>query len=75
MGMLSNEAKEELKRLVYSSKLKEDLRRISENKHNPFIANGKIDLDRLLTFLTEYNAFINHTPRPFRKIIDKVNKL
>ena len=69
--MLTNEQKKELLRLAKSSKLREDLRQVAKNRHNPFIVNKKINLDRILEFLTEYNAFINHTPKPFRKIIDK----
>lgn len=75
MEKLSNKEREELKNLAKSSQLREDLRKISKNRHNPFLVDNRIDLDRLLTFLTEYNCFINHNPRPFRKIIDRFNKL
>jgi hypothetical protein len=47
---------------------------MAKDRYNPFMVNEKIDLDRLLTFLTEYNYFVNHTPKPFRKILDKKNK-
>lgn len=69
--MLSDEQKKELLIMARSSKLRQDLRRVSKNRYNPFMVKGKIDLDRILEFLTEYNAFIGHTPKPFRKIIDK----
>ena len=69
--MLTEEEKRELKDLAKSFKLKHDLRQVSKNRHNPFIVNGKLDLDCFLTFLNEYNYFINHTPKPFRKIIDR----
>ncbi|HCJ66890.1 MAG TPA: hypothetical protein DHV62_06070 [Elusimicrobia bacterium] len=74
MTKLTEEEKNELKKIVKSSKLRDDLRKIAKNRYNPFIINRKMDLDRLLTFLTEYNHFINHVPKPFHKIVDKNNK-
>jgi len=73
--MLSDKEKKELKGLANSFDLREDLRKISKNRHNPFAINGEINLDRLLIFLTEYNYFINHTARQFHRIKDKLNKL
>lgn len=73
--MLSDAEKKELKELAKSSKFREDLRKISKNRHNPFMVNGDVDVDRLIIFLTEYNYFINHNPKPFRRIIDKIMKL
>ena len=69
--MLSQEDKKELLEMSKSSNLREDLRRISFNRHNPFLVNGWFDMDRWLTFLTEYNEFLGHIKRPFCKIIDK----
>ena len=69
--MLNNEQKKKLLALARSSKLRQDLRQVSKNRHNPFTVNGDINMDCLLTFLNEYNYFINHTPGPFRKIIDR----
>lgn len=45
------------------------------NKLNPTLIDGKVDMDKLVDFLTQYNEFINHNPRPFKKIIDKDMKL
>ncbi len=73
--MLSDAEREELKASARSSELREDSRKISQNRHNPFIVNGCIDLEKVVTFLTEYNYFINHAPKTFRRIIDKANKL
>jgi len=73
--MLSDKEKKELKDLASSLDLKEDLIKLSKNRHNPFLKNGEIDTDILLTFLTEYNDFINHATRPFCKIKDEFNKL
>ncbi|OQX87492.1 MAG: hypothetical protein B6D55_03295 [Candidatus Omnitrophica bacterium 4484_70.2] len=75
MAKLSEEEKKELRELAQSSTFKMDLRRISESQYNPFIVKDKIDIDRFIIFLSEYNYFINHTLKPFRKIKDKKDKL
>lgn len=73
--MLNEEEKRELKELARSHKLQEDMRVLSKTGYNQFIVNGNVDIDRFLIFLTEYNHFINHTPKSFRKIIDKDMRL
>lgn len=75
MVKLTKLEKEEFKKITKSKKLKEDLRKILTNRYNPFIVDGKIDIDIFLDFVNEYNQFINHTPKPFRKILTKINKL
>jgi len=72
---LSEEEKEELRASAQSSKLRDDLRRVAQNRHNPILVNGEVDMDRLLTFLNEYNSFLNHQRKPFRQIIDKDMRL
>lgn len=62
-------------RLATSSSLREDMAYLAANRHNPIMAAGKIDLNRLIEFLTQFNEFINHKPKPFKPIIDKVMKL
>jgi hypothetical protein len=66
---------EEFLRLSQSSSLKADMRYIAAHRHNPLLVDGTVDLDRLIAFLTEYNEFINHQPKPFKPMIDKVMKL
>lgn len=68
--MLNDEEKNELMYMAASDKLREDMRRLSKSKHNPFVVNGSVDMDRLLTFLNEYNYFVNHAKKPFRRIKD-----
>lgn len=68
---LTEKEKKELLEMADSSKLREDFERIRKNRYNPLIINGKVDLDRVIDFLTQFNEFINHRPKPFRKIIDK----
>ena len=69
--MLSREEKKELLELAGSAKLREDMEKVRKNRHNPFIVKGRIDTDRVLEFLMQYNEFINHEPRPFRRIVCK----
>ena len=72
---LSKKEKKELLRLSQSSSLKADMRYVSAHRHNPLIVDGEVDLDRFITFLTEYNEFINHKPKPFKPMIDRIMKL
>ncbi|MBF0552940.1 MAG: hypothetical protein HQK96_00115 [Nitrospirae bacterium] len=55
-----------------SETLRLDMRRVAAQRHNPFMKNGQPDIDACLEFLMEYNEFINHEPKPFRKIKDTV---
>ncbi len=75
MAMISKEEKKELLKLAKSSSLKEDMKRLSAGRHNPVLINGRVSIDRLITFLSEYNKFINHKTKPFKPIIDKDMKL
>ena len=72
---LGPKEKEELLRLAQSSSLKKDMQYLAAHRHNPLIVDGKVDLDRYITFVTEYNEFIKHQPKPFKPIIDKMMKL
>ena len=72
---VSKKEREELKRLASSSSLREDMRWLAANRHSPLIANEIVDIDRLLTFLTGYNEFINHARKPFYRMVDRVMKL
>ena len=71
----SKKEKEEFLRISKSKKLREDFENLEEKKHNPFIKDGKFDIERYIEFLNEYNEFINHAPKPFKKIIDKDMRL
>jgi len=72
---LSKNEKEELIALARSASLKKDMQYLSAHRHNPLIVNGKVDPDRYITFVTEYNEFINHQPKPFKPIIEKIMKI
>lgn len=73
--MLTEKEKREWLELAQSAELRDDMRRIEKNRHNPFLKDGKIDLDKYIQFLTEFNAFISHARRPFHRIIDKDMRL
>ena len=68
MKKLNKKEKEELQRVAASTLLRKDRQHLSANRFNPIMDGQKIDMDRLLDFLTEYNEFINHTPKPFKPI-------
>lgn len=69
--MLSDQDKKELLEMAHSERIREDFRIMAANRHNPFLVNGAVDLDKYIDFLNDYNEFVGHTCRPFRKIVDK----
>ncbi|MFQ3574772.1 MAG: hypothetical protein SNJ53_09105 [Thermodesulfovibrionales bacterium] len=73
--MFSEEERKEILRVTNSSSLKKDIEYLSSHRHNPVIIEGRIDLDRLIEFLTQFNEFINHEMKPFKPIIEKEMKL
>ncbi len=72
---LSEKEKDELRILAKSASLRDDMRHVALNRHNPIVVNGEVDMDLLIEFLDQYNAFINHEPKPFKPMIDKIMKL
>lgn len=69
MSRLSEEEKKELLEMVNSRSLRLDMRRMEKFKFGLLSdRNGEVSLDRLNSFLSQYNAFINHRRRPFRRI-------
>jgi hypothetical protein len=70
MAHLSDAEKIDLKRMGASAKFREDMAFVEAHRHNPFVVNGKVAADTVISFLTEFNAFINHEPRPFKRIED-----
>jgi len=72
---ISKKAEEELRKFSRSDTLRKDIEIIAQQRHNPFIREGKVDVDAYIEFVTQYNEFINHTSKPFSRIIDKDMKL
>ena len=75
MAKLSEAEKRELLAAAKSAALRKDMRFLAEHRHNPVLVDGVVDMDRLIEFLTQFNEFNNHKPKPFKPMIDKVMKL
>ncbi len=75
MSIISNDEKLELLLLAASSSMREDMERVVQGRHNPVVIGGKISMDRVLEFLTQFNEFINHEPKRFEPIIDRDMRL
>ncbi len=75
MAMISDDEKEELLRLAAGRSLKEDMAYVAAHRHNPVAVAGKVDLDRVVEFLTQFNEFMNHRPKTFRPMRDRKMKL
>lgn len=73
--IITERAAEELRRLSLSEALRKDMETVAAQRHNPFIKDGKVDVDAYMEFVTQFNEFINHKPKPFKPIIDKDMRL
>jgi hypothetical protein len=71
----SDKAEKELIDVSKSDSLKKDMEFVASNRHNPFLRNGAVDVDAYVEFVTEYNEFINHKPKPFVPMAGLVMKL
>ena len=72
---ISKKARKELLELSRSDYIKNDMKIVSGQRHNPFFKNGKVHSDAYIEFVSRYNEFINHKPKPFRRMIDNHMKL
>lgn len=72
---LSEKAEKELVDLAKSDGLRKDLIRLKAQWQNPFVKDGKVDVDEFIEFVQQFNEFINHEPKPFKPMIDKEMKL
>ncbi|HAH20366.1 MAG: hypothetical protein A2Y00_08745 [Omnitrophica WOR_2 bacterium GWF2_43_52] len=73
--MLSQEDKRELLEMAHSALIREDYRKMEQHRHNPFLVNAVVDVDRVIEFLNGFNDFFGHKKRQFSKIIDKDMRL
>lgn len=71
----SPEAEKELIDLARSEDIKKDMETLRLRWETPFIKNGSVDVDGYIEFVTQFNEFINHEPKPFRPIIDRDMRL
>jgi hypothetical protein len=72
---LSENAKKELFELSQSLSFKKDMDRITTTRYNPFFSDGKVNADAYIEFVNQFNEFINHSPKPFKPMIEKEMKL
>ncbi len=49
----------------------EDMKIMERQRHNPFMKNGKADVDAYVQFVCDFNEFINHNPKSFSRMIDR----
>jgi hypothetical protein len=68
---ISGKSRQELFKLSRSDILKKDMNTVNRQKHNPFLKNGRVDIDAYIEFVTLYNEFINYKPKPFVPMTDK----
>jgi hypothetical protein len=55
--------------------MRADSARLRAARPNPFMVGGKVDCDRVMGFLTDYNELLNHPMKPHRTFIEKDMKL
>lgn len=72
---ISQEAEKELLTLGLSEELRNDMDRLKSSWQSPFIRDGGIDVDLYIEFVSQFNEFINHQPKPFQPMIEKDMKL
>jgi hypothetical protein len=72
---LSKTAQKEIRDLAHSEALKNDFATVAKTRHNPFLKAGAADADAYIAFVTAFNEFINHEPKPFARMIDKDMRL
>ncbi|NTU42661.1 MAG: hypothetical protein HGA78_06335 [Nitrospirales bacterium] len=72
---ISEAAREEMARLAGSEAMRRDMEAVSSGRHNPFLKKGKVDVDAYIEFVTQFNDFINHEPKPFKPMIDRDMRL
>ncbi len=72
---ITEKTKKELLEISQSFSMKKDMQKVVSNRLNPFIRDGKVDRDAYIEFVSQFNEFINHAPKTFRPIIDRIMKL
>lgn len=72
---ISDKAVEELLALADSEGFRADMASLSMRERSPFMSKGRVDVDAYIEFVTQFNEFINHEPKTFRKMIDREMKL
>ncbi len=73
--MLSPAAEKEFQEMAHSESFRKDMESVRLDRLYAFVKDGNVDIDAYLAFVTEFNEFIGHEPKPFRQIIDKDMRL
>jgi hypothetical protein len=68
---LPQKIREEMTAAALSVSLREDMRIKAEQKRKQFLRDGKTSADDYIAFVMAFNEFINHEPKPFRRIPDQ----
>ena len=71
----NEQEKMELLAVASSATMRGDSQRLRVERINPFIKHGKVDCDRVVEFLTEYNAFLGHPVKECWNFVEKDMKL
>lgn len=67
---ISRKSEKEFVEIARSQSLRKDMEIVVSQRHNPFIKEGAADPDTYIEFVVQYNEFINHEPKPFKRIVD-----
>lgn len=71
----SRKTDRELLAVAGSAEMRKDMDILTRRNASPFIKDGEVDADAYIEFVTQFNEFINHKPKPFRPMDDKNMKL
>lgn len=72
---ISRTAEKEIRELSHSPSLRRDFDALASERHNPFFRAGNVDADAYILFVSEFNEFIGHEPKPFAPMQDKDMRL
>ncbi len=75
MSRMHSKAEAEFARLAESPELRRDMAVVAKQRHNPFVRDGRVDVEACIEFLCQYNAFVNHQRRRFEQIVDRDMRL
>jgi hypothetical protein len=73
--MITEKEKHEGIEIMQSQSLREDMRNVAAHGGNSLVKNRKVAVDQFIEFVTTFNEFVNHMPKPFKPIADKNMKL
>jgi len=72
---ISQDAEKELIELAKSDAFRKEMDLLGARWKVPFMKDGEVDVDAYIEFVTLFNEFINHEPKPFKPLIDREMKL